>query len=275
MDARSSETAPPVSFDSRDLSVRIYQALKQDILDGELAPGARLSLDELAVRFGVSVSPVRDSLRLLASDGLAELRSRRGAFVTMPSPRDIREVFQFRIVLESAAIDWAIAAGEPVVDALHGQVEAMTETMVGETHTDYLAYLRHDRGFHRILIDAIGNAKIAESYDSLASFTLIARMLHHAWSHRATDTLAEHRAIIDAIAANDGAAARAAIRTHLDRACADLVRQVEALGHEKKREQSAEPASILPPGLVDEAVDSGRRTVARSRKRSPRKTREA
>src|SRR3954465_15288742 len=98
---------PVAAFDNRDLSSPVYQILQRDILQGQLPPGARLSLDDLAQRFGISVSPIRDALRLLAADGLVELRSRRGAFVTQPSPVVIQEAFQFRAILECAAVDAA------------------------------------------------------------------------------------------------------------------------------------------------------------------------
>ena len=225
--------APPdlatTAFDSRDLSSRVYQVLQQDILQGQFPPGARLSLDDLAERFGISVSPIRDALRLLAADGLVELRSRRGAFVTQPSRAVIHEVFQFRAILECAAVEYAIAAGPPIFAALGDLIEAMTTTMVGDTHADYLTYIRHDQEFHRTLVGAIGNGKISESYSSLASFALIARMLHRSESHRATATLAEHRAILSALIEHDADAARAAIRVHLDHASEDLVRRGDAL----------------------------------------------
>ena len=61
----ASTDLPAAVFDNRDLSSRVYQVLQQDILQGQLPPGARLSLDDLAERFGISVSPIRDALRLL------------------------------------------------------------------------------------------------------------------------------------------------------------------------------------------------------------------
>ena len=227
--ATGASVSPTEPFDSRDLSTRVYQVLQQEILQGQLPPGSRLSLDDLAARFGISVSPIRDALRLLAADGLVELRSRRGAFVTQPSRQDIQEVFQFRAILECAAVDAVIAAGAPVLDALRAHIAAMTTTMVGETHADYLTYIRHDQSFHRTLVEAIGNGKLLESYASLAGFALIARMLHRSESHRATATLAEHRAILDALASGGAEAARAAIRAHLAQACADLVRRSDDL----------------------------------------------
>jgi DNA-binding GntR family transcriptional regulator len=232
------------AFDNRDLSSRVYQVLQQEILQGLLPPGSRLSLDDLAARFGISVSPIRDALRLLGADGLVELRSRRGAFVTQPSRQDIEEVFQFRAILECAAVDAVIAAGTPVLDVLRGQVEAMTATMVGETHADYLTYIQHDQGFHRTLVEAMGNGKLLESYASLAGFTLIARMLHRSESHRAMATLAEHRAILEALAARDAEAARAAIRTHIEHACADLVRRGDVLAQAADGEQVEESVAL-------------------------------
>ena len=92
----ASPDLPAAAFDNRDLSSRVYQVLQQDILQGQLPPGARLSLDDLAERFGISVSPIRDALRLLAADGLVELRSRRGAFVTQPSRAVIDEQCRHR-----------------------------------------------------------------------------------------------------------------------------------------------------------------------------------
>jgi DNA-binding GntR family transcriptional regulator len=225
-------------FDNRDLSSRVYQVLLRDILQGQLPPGARLSLDDLAARFGISVSPIRDALRLLAADGLVELRSRRGAFVTQPSRTDIQEVFQFRAILECAAVEAAIAAGPSLLENLRTHIEAMTATMVGETHADYTTYIQHDQGFHRTLVEALGNGKLLESYASLASFTLIARMLHRSESHRATATLAEHHAIYSALAAQDAAAAAAVIRNHLEQACADLVQRSDSLAAAASREQA-------------------------------------
>jgi DNA-binding GntR family transcriptional regulator len=226
----STSTVGP-EFDNRDLSARVFQVLQREILQGLLPPGSRLSLEVLAERFGVSVSPIRDALRLLAADGLVELRSRRGAFVTQPSREIIQEVFQFRAILECAAVEAVISGGPETIAALRAQVEAMPATMVGDTHADYLTYIHHDQVFHRTLVDAIGNGRLSDSYASLASFTLIARMLHRSGSHRAAETLAEHRAILDALAARDADAARAAIRAHLERAGADLVRRGDELAH--------------------------------------------
>lgn len=228
----------PAPFDNRDLSSRIYQVLRREIFQGQLRPGFRLSLDDLAERFGVSVSPIRDALRLLAADGLVELRSRRGAFVTQPSPSDIQAAYQFRAILECAAVDWVLAAGPPAWEVLRSHIEAMPATMTSETPADYMTYSHHDEGFHKTIVSTIGNNKLAETYAGLLRFTLIARMLHRATSQRATKTLAEHHAILTALTAGDAPTAREAICTHLHNACDYLVRRGDDLADGTNHEQS-------------------------------------
>mgnify|MGYP005836133695 FL=1 len=217
----------PFEIDRRGLSDQIYQALKREILSGRLAPGQRLSLDEFAARFGVSVTPIRDALRLLAADGLVELLSRRGTFVTWPSRQTVQEVFQIREFLECAAVDYVIARGSPALEKLEGLVAEIEANIAGESHTDYLAYIQRDQCIHQLLIDCVGNQKLSETYAGLGVFSIIAHLLYSAGNQRASATLAEHRAILAALRRGDAEAARAAIRTHLRNARDEALRRVE------------------------------------------------
>ncbi|HOG47610.1 MAG TPA: GntR family transcriptional regulator, partial [Anaerolineae bacterium] len=78
------------------LSDRIYAILKGKILQGSLPPDEHLPLEQIARNLGVSTTPVRDALNLLAADGLVEWIPRRGAFVTKLSLQTVEEVFQIR-----------------------------------------------------------------------------------------------------------------------------------------------------------------------------------
>ena len=120
---------------SSDISNRIYQALKRMILRGQIVAGQRLSLEEYARHFGVSVTPIRDALRLLAADGLVDLYQRRGAFVTQPSEEQVREGFQVREILEHAAIGHGMH-NDLALDEMEQLIDAMAATTVGEAHTD-------------------------------------------------------------------------------------------------------------------------------------------
>ncbi len=215
-------------IDRRDLSDRVYHVLRTEILSGKLAPGQRLSLEEFAQRFRVSITPVRDALRLLAAEGLVELQPRRGAFVTQPTLSQVEEVYQTREILECAAVDYAIQQGPGALAELEQLVEQIQATTVGESHSDYLAYVRLDQRFHQSLIDCVGNRKLSEIYAELRSHTLVTQALYSAADQRATDTLSEHEAILASLRRGDAEAARAAVRTHLQNAKSEIARKISA-----------------------------------------------
>ena len=85
-----------LGLDARQLDQRIYDALRQRILTRELAPGTPLAIRDLAGRLGVSVTPVRDALRRLQSDGLVQMRGRGETTVTRLGPADIDDIFDLR-----------------------------------------------------------------------------------------------------------------------------------------------------------------------------------
>ncbi len=228
-------------IDRRDLSDRVYQVLRTEILSGKLAPGQRLSLEEFAQRFRVSITPVRDALRLLSAEGLVELQPRRGAFVTQPTPSLIEEVYQTREILECAAVDFVVQEGGDILRELERVVEQIVESTVGESHSDYLAYVRLDQRFHQCLIDCVGNRTLSEIYAGLRSHTLVALALYSASDQRASDTLSEHEAILAAIRRGDAAAARSALRVHLRNAKAEISRKISAIS------AGSPPANGHPP----------------------------
>ncbi|NLE76214.1 MAG: GntR family transcriptional regulator [Chloroflexi bacterium] len=215
-------------IDRRDLSDRIYQEIKQRIMAGRFAAGQKLSLDELAQGFGVSVTPVRDALRLLAAEGLVELLSRRGAFVTQPSAAVVEEVYQIREILECAAVEATLAKGHSVLSSLDDLVEQIAATQKGESHADYLSYIQLDQRFHQTMIGCLGNRKLSEIYAGMGCHTIVARALYTASDQRASDTLAEHKAIVGALRRGDVEAAKAAIRAHLRNAKGEILQQIPA-----------------------------------------------
>ncbi len=217
-------------IDHSDLAERIYQVLRDEILCGKLQPGQRLSLDEFAQYFHVSVTPVRDALRLLASEGLVELRQRRGAFVTMPSAQAVRDVFQIRELLECSAVDFLLEQGGRACAEMQDLLDEIAAATTGESYTDYLSYIHLDQRFHQYMIDCLGNERLSELYSSLGSFTLVTLILHSSGTHRARPTLDEHRAIMAALQAGDAQAARSAIRAHLRNAGSELLRRLEDPG---------------------------------------------
>jgi DNA-binding GntR family transcriptional regulator len=202
-------------IDHRDLPDRVYQVLRRDILSGKFAPGQKLPLEEFARYFRVSITPVRDAFRLLASDGLVELLPRRGAFVTQSSAKGVEEVYQIREIMECASVDYVLLRGCVALEELQRLIDSIAATNVGETHSDYLAYISLDSKFHQFLVDCIGNRRMSDMFANLRSHTLVLHALYSAPNQRATGTFNEHESILAALRAGDADAARAAVREHL------------------------------------------------------------
>ncbi len=217
-------------IDRRDLSDRVYQVLRHDILSGKFAPGQKLPLEEFAQYFRVSITPVRDALRLLAADGLVELFPRRGAFVTQSSARGVEEVYQVREIIECAAVDFVVQKGCSAIDELQSLMDRIAATNVGETHSDYLAYIQLDHKFHQFIVDCVGNRHLSEVFSNLRSHTMVMHALYSAPDQRATGTFQEHESILTALRAGDANEARAAVSEHLRNARAEVLQRLRNHG---------------------------------------------
>src|SRR5882724_5397340 len=85
----------------------VYDALREGILNSLFQPGERLHVDALSIKLGVSLTPVRNAIQQLASEGLLEIRPRSGTFVASLSVRDVEETFEIRCALETLAVEKA------------------------------------------------------------------------------------------------------------------------------------------------------------------------
>jgi len=203
------------------LSDRIYTLVRQEILSGKFAPGQHLALEEIAQNLGVSTTPLRDALSLLAADGLVEWRPRRGAFVAHLTSKTLRETYQVREILECSAVDFAIARGAMV--AAEMQSLATQIASAGEDGNAAMLYAHLELRFHTLPIECVGNSKLLDIYTSLSSPMTIAFALYPVSPRRNAEVLAEHQAIAAALAAGDAASAREATRTHLRKAEANIL----------------------------------------------------
>ncbi len=226
---------PPVLFTPEvagaTLADRTYRRLVDAILFGELAASHRLVLHDLAERFGVSLTPVREALQRLAREGLVETTARRGFRIRTPSPRHVTELWQVRLALELAAGELAVA--RLVGSADPGPLRRM-ESLQRELDTrGTLGHRRHlelNTLFHQALVEASGNRLLGTLYHGIQMQLLGAWVQRGSsqWRARLASERAEHHAIIDALAARDGRALAAAIRLHLGRSLDGALRDVAA-----------------------------------------------
>ncbi|SFB12885.1 transcriptional regulator, GntR family [Poseidonocella pacifica] len=188
-----------------------YARLLEDIREGALQPGDRLRETDLAERLGVSRTPVREAIRQLEADGLVSHVPRQGATVRSLGYAEVMELYEMRAVLEGTAARLAARAGSDVeIDELAALNDRLTEAGATPEAT------RLNRIFHATLLDAAKNRFLSKSMLSLQKALMIlgpTTLSDHDRAH-AADT--EHRRIIEALRARDGAAAETAMREHIE-----------------------------------------------------------
>ncbi|MDD3925657.1 MAG: GntR family transcriptional regulator [bacterium] len=193
---------------------RIYEIITEQILTGKLAPGTRLTEEDVARQLGVSRTPVREAMKSLAKDELVELLPRKGMYVKKLELHDVAEIYDIRAVLEELAVTLATPRiPEAVIDALKAGAETSREKMTSECKEESHAF---DRELHRCIAEHSGNRRLAATIESLGNMvnffrtTVIARA-----DEQIMQALEEHMVIIEAMAVRDTAAAAKAMKEHI------------------------------------------------------------
>lgn len=218
------EVVGPLNHDG--LGDQIYERLRLAILTGRHRPGERVNPRALASHLGASITPVRDALHRLETDGLVEVAPRRGVFITRVTHEMIRETFEIRSLFEVGSADHIESVTDDTVERLTAIVDLMEALRQGNTYTDYARYLDLDRDFHTELILLYRNRRLLALYRNLRWTVQLAIVLTKSGDRRAVPTMAEHRAIVSAVADRDPIALRGAITLHLANALSDLGRRL-------------------------------------------------
>lgn len=196
---------------------RATVALRQMIFSGELPPGSDHLETELATRLGMSRTPVREAALTLAAQGLVELRPRRGLRVVPVSRQDMAEIYEVLTALESlAARNAALLLYPPTaLTALESAVGRMDAALVREDRDDWAVA---DEDFHRELVRLGGNARIERIVAMMQDQVRRARALTLYMRPLPTASNADHRRVLEAIAAGDAVAAHDIHHAHRSRA---------------------------------------------------------
>ena len=189
------------------LKQKVYEALRREITDGSLLPGDLLKERELAELYGVSKTPVREALSLLEQENLVKAIPRAGYMVTQLTLRDVQEVHQLRVTLESMA---ARLAAENISDEELEELEGMAAT------SDPEEALLFNHRFHLVIARASGNSRLAKMIEQLLDDTDRWAALDVA---RLTPTvlLIGHQAELEALRTRDPDIAEKAMREHVQR----------------------------------------------------------
>jgi DNA-binding GntR family transcriptional regulator len=209
---------------------QVHAQLKEQIELGELAPGTSLSELWLVERTGASRTPVREALRRLAAEGLVDLAPRLGARVSRVSAQSVRNLFEFRQLLEPAAIRQATeaAATDPAVRDVFAEMRAgfaQIQRRSPSQERSRAFYELADR-FDWAIIDATRNEHLRRAIAELRPHTARLRNLSHLDPKRTEVSVGEHLAICDALLAGDGDAAADLIAEHLAQSLRTIFRNL-------------------------------------------------
>ncbi|MCJ2060345.1 GntR family transcriptional regulator [Methylobacterium sp. J-048] len=192
---------------------RLRQRIEDEIVSGELALGSRLDENQLAVRFGVSRTPIREALLQLAATGLVQTKPRRGAIVSAPEPYLLLAMFEAMAEIEAAC--GRLAARRLVPEDAEALQAALAGCRTAVAQEDPESYYAENYVFHTVVYRASRNAFLAEQALSLHRRLAPYRRLQLRVRQRLPQSLAEHEAIVAAIVAGDDAGAAEALRSHV------------------------------------------------------------
>jgi len=208
-----------------------YAALKQAIRDTDFPPGYQGSEQEIAVRLGMSRTPVHEAIIRLQEDGLVRVLSKRGVLICPLAPQDIREIYEVVIAVESMAAELLAALPEAarlvVADELEAATAAMEEALARD---DLPGWAEADELFHRLLVERCGNGRLRRIAQTVTDQAHRARMLTLKLRARPTGSAQAHRSIIAALRSGDAGEAHRSARAHRVGARDEIVPLIEHIG---------------------------------------------
>ncbi|WP_245524388.1 GntR family transcriptional regulator [Methylobacterium nonmethylotrophicum] len=222
--------SPPVGLPvlaESDLVRQVARRLTDAIVQGRLAPGAKVAEAAVARELGISRAPVREAARLLESQGLLRASPRRGFFVRELSARDVDELYDLRLCVERhAAVEAARRLTPSLRDALRRQLALMRELA---RRDDPVAIVEADYQFHRLVCEAAGNARLLRLFDGLASELRIVIGLIGRLYDDPEEIARTHEPVLEAIEAGHPERIVAHIDHHIGVARREVGRLVQSL----------------------------------------------
>ena len=219
----SSHTAKDAAANARMLANQALDLLRKDILSGTLAPGLRLRTKELQVRYGLGLSPLRESLQRLSAEGMVVNDAQRGFAVAAVTVAELHDLTVARTALESTMLPMAINLGSAdwegdIVAAFHRLSRTPLPNDPAAIADASLWELRH-RSFHHALVAGCGSPWLLRLHGQLVDqserYRKI-RILHHQESQaQVRDVNAEHQAVMEAVLRRDAEQAVVLMTKHL------------------------------------------------------------
>jgi DNA-binding GntR family transcriptional regulator len=207
---------PQTTHDGEAAHTRVaYAALREQIGSGELEPGSWLREHTVATSLGLSRTPVREALRLLAAEGAVELVHNRGARVVSWSAEDIDEAYRLRALIEGYGAGLAAARADAACVAELRELQERYERAADEHDPQVAASARCNDDFHAAVLAASGSARLPVLVAMVSSAPLVRRVLRSYDDDDRKRSVLAHRDVITAIANGDEALATSAMSSHI------------------------------------------------------------
>ena len=210
--AAATPTATGPSMARRPLYEEVAEQLRQRIFARELEPGAWIDELKIAAELGISRTPLREALKVLAVEGLVTMKPRRGAYVAETSRDDVAQVYHLLALLES---DAAAEAARNATDEQLAELQALHDRLERQVRQRD-AFFATNEAFHFKLLDVAGNRWRRQIVADLRKIMKINR--HHSLFRqgRLEDSLAEHRAMMTALLARDARRVARLMKEHFE-----------------------------------------------------------
>ncbi|MCX2721011.1 GntR family transcriptional regulator [Roseibium salinum] len=203
-----------------NLADEIAARLRRDILRGKLPPGSAIKERDNALELGVSRTPMREAIRILAKEGLVILRPSRSPVVARPSFKEISDQVAVLVALEKFSAELAC---ENATEADMAALRALNRRIFDcYDRADALDLFEIDMEFHTVIARASHNAALAETHRAYLARLWRARFLSASQRRNRDRVIGHHAAILDALEARDADAVRVAIERHLGNLAEDI-----------------------------------------------------
>ncbi|MCM3759216.1 GntR family transcriptional regulator [Alkalihalobacillus oceani] len=194
----------------------LYAVIKQDIIDQDLKPGQRLPERELAERYNVSRTPIRQVLQQLSMEGLVEFIPYKGAFIKDLTIEDFREITQLRAVLEKLAVEICCESTDETVGEQLEYIIRNQQTAIDKK--DVKEYIHLDQEFHHAIVKASTNKELERFIELLNQKSYLSRVRTLTLPGQMERSIEEHRDILTYILLNDKENAGKKAAAHVEEA---------------------------------------------------------
>ena len=219
-------TAQILSIPRAALHEQVAYRLRELLVEGAIAPGAKLNERELALQLNVSRTPLREAIKMLAAEGLVELLPNRGAVAVSLSEQDVRNTFEVMAGLEGLSGE---LAAQRITDEQLTEIKALHfEMLAAHARRDLSAYYRINAQIHRAINTAANNAILTLTYSQVNTRLQALRFRSNQDEAKWSRAVAEHGQMIEALSKRDGAALKAVLVQHLQHKRDVVIEQIRA-----------------------------------------------